>query len=159
MNVVVVPLCSTRNAILTFPAAKLVVIIESTNCGCVRRTVIVISSSVLCLQLQWGIIEIKSTGLASLWDLYCDSFLLILHGMVVTSGGEWSNPRLAETPRSYFKIRARDARKVKSKPCKNETSRIIKNAFEISRSCQNIPRPTFFEVPFATPVTGPCHPR
>ena len=32
-----------------------------------------------------------------------------------------------------------------------ETSRLIKNASEISRSCQNFPRPTFFEVPFATP--------
>ena len=44
----------------------------------------------------------------------------------------------------------RESRKVKIKPCKNETSRLIKNAFEISRSCQNFPRPTFFEVPFAT---------
>ena len=31
----------------------------------------------------------------------------------------------------------------------------IKNAFEISRSCQNFPRPTFFEVPFATPTVFP----
>ena len=48
----------------------------------------------------------------------------------------------------------RDSRKVKIKPCKNETSRLTKNAFEISRSCQNFPRPTFFEVPFATPYTA-----
>ena len=43
-------------------------------------------------------------------------------------------------------------KKSKSKPWKNETSRLIKNASEISRSCQNFPRPTFFEVPFATPL-------
>ena len=30
----------------------------------------------------------------------------------------------------------------------------MKNASEISRSCQNFPRPTFFEVPFATPSGG-----
>ena len=36
---------------------------------------------------------------------------------------------------------------------KNETSRLVKNVSEISRSCQNFPRPTFFEVPFATPNT------
>ena len=42
-------------------------------------------------------------------------------------------------------------KKSKSKPWKNETSRLIKNASEISRSCPNFPRPTFFEVPFATP--------
>ena len=35
---------------------------------------------------------------------------------------------------------------------KSETSRLIKNAFDISRSCQNFPRPTFFEVPFATRI-------
>ena len=55
-------------------------------------------------------------------------------------------------------MRARDSlvknfetQKTKNKPCKNETSRLIKNTSEISRSCQNFPRPTFFEVPFATP--------
>ena len=42
-------------------------------------------------------------------------------------------------------------KKSKNKPCKNETSRLIKNPSEISSSCQNFPRPTFFEVPFATP--------
>ena len=42
--------------------------------------------------------------------------------------------------------------KSKNKPCKNETLRLIKNAFEISRSCQNSPRPMFFEVPFAIPT-------
>ena len=31
----------------------------------------------------------------------------------------------------------------------------IQNAFKISRSCQNFPRPTFFEVPFATPTVFP----
>ena len=45
-----------------------------------------------------------------------------------------------------------ETQKSKNKPCKNETSRLIKNAFEILRSCQNSPRPTFFEVPFATPI-------
>ena len=45
----------------------------------------------------------------------------------------------------------RDSNKGKTKPCKNEASRVIKNALKISRSCQNFPRPTFFEVPFATP--------
>ena len=44
-----------------------------------------------------------------------------------------------------------ETQKSKHKPCKNETSRLIKNASAISRSCQNVPRPTFFEVPFTTP--------
>ena len=34
---------------------------------------------------------------------------------------------------------------------KRDFTRLIQNAFEISRSCQNFQRPTFFEVPFATP--------
>ena len=34
--------------------------------------------------------------------------------------------------------------KKKKQPWKNETSRLVKNASEISRSCQNSPRPTFF---------------
>ena len=46
-----------------------------------------------------------------------------------------------------------DLSKDKNKPCKNETPRLIKNAFKISRSCQNFARPTFFEVPFGTPNT------
>ena len=44
-----------------------------------------------------------------------------------------------------------DSTKVKTNHEKNETSRLIKNVSEISRSCQNFPRPKFFEVPFATP--------
>ena len=40
-------------------------------------------------------------------------------------------------------------KKVKNKPWKNETSRLIKNASEILRSCQNFPRPTFLKVPSA----------
>ena len=53
------------------------------------------------------------------------------------------------SPRLFGK-KFRD-RKSKNKPCKNETSRLIKNASEISRSCRNFPRPTFFVVPSATP--------
>ena len=34
------------------------------------------------------------------------------------------------------------------KSSENATSRHIKNAYEISRSGQNFPRPTFFEAPF-----------
>ena len=41
-------------------------------------------------------------------------------------------------------VRNPSLKKSKNKPCKNETSRLIENASEISRS-------TFFEVPFATP--------
>ena len=36
----------------------------------------------------------------------------------------------------------------------------MKNASEISRTCQNFPRPTFFVVPFATPYIvdeGDCY--
>ena len=73
-------------------------------------------------------------------------------------GGEWWNPRFAETPRSLLEIRARDSlvksfetQKSKNKPWKNETLRLIINASETSRSWQNFPRPTFYEVPFATP--------
>ena len=38
------------------------------------------------------------------------------------------------------------------KSLKNETSRPIKNASEISRSGQNFPRPTVFEVAFCSPT-------
>ena len=51
-------------------------------------------------------------------------------------------------------VKSFETQKSKNKPCKNETSRLIKNASEISRSCQNFLRPTFFEVPFATPNKG-----
>ena len=50
-----------------------------------------------------------------------------------------------------FGEKFRDSKKVKTNHEKNETSRLIKNASKISRFCQNFPRPTFFEVPFATP--------
>ena len=52
------------------------------------------------------------------------------------------------SPRLFGK-KFRDSKKVKTNHAK---TRLIKNASEISRSCQNFPRPTFFEVPFATPV-------
>ena len=45
----------------------------------------------------------------------------------------------------------RDSKKVKTNHAKTRLRDFIKNASEISRSCQNFPRPTFFEVPFATP--------
>ena len=51
------------------------------------------------------------------------------------------------SPRLFGK-KFRDSKKVKTNHAK---TRLIKNASEISRSCQNFPRPTFFEVPFATP--------
>ena len=54
------------------------------------------------------------------------------------------------SPRPFGK-KFRDSKKGKNKPCKNETSRLIKNASEISRSCQHFPIPMFFEVPFTTP--------
>ena len=53
------------------------------------------------------------------------------------------------SPRLFGK-NFRDSKKVKTNHA-NETSRLIKNSSEISRSCQNVQRPTFFEVPFATP--------
>ena len=53
-----------------------------------------------------------------------------------------------------FGEKFRDSKKVKKKTRKNETSRLIKNVSEISRSCQNFPRLTFFEVPFATPTSA-----
>jgi len=55
------------------------------------------------------------------------------------------------SPRLFGK-KFRDSKKSKNKPCKNETSRLIKNASEISRSCQHFPIPTFFEVPFTAPL-------
>ena len=55
------------------------------------------------------------------------------------------------SPRLFGK-KFRDSKKVKTNYEKNETSRLIKNVSEISRSCQNFPRPTFLEVPFATPL-------
>ena len=55
------------------------------------------------------------------------------------------------SPRLFGKKVSRLKKSV-NKPCKNEISRLVKNASEISRSCQNSPRPTFFEVPFATPI-------
>jgi len=48
----------------------------------------------------------------------------------------------------------RDSNKGKTKTWKDETSRLIKNALKISRSCQNFPRPTFFGEPFAIPPVG-----
>ena len=51
-----------------------------------------------------------------------------------------------------FGEKFRDSKKVKYKPWENETSRLIKNVSEISRSCQNSPRLAFFEVPFAIPT-------
>ena len=45
-----------------------------------------------------------------------------------------------------------DSNKGKNKTYKDETSRPIKNALKISRSCQNYPRSTFFEEPFAIPL-------
>lgn len=47
----------------------------------------------------------------------------------------------------------RHSKKGENKPCKNKTSRLIKHALKISRSCQNFPRPTFFKVPFTTPLS------
>ena len=35
-----------------------------------------------------------------------------------------------------------------------ETLRPIKNASEVSRSCQNFPRPAFFKVPFYNPISN-----
>ena len=55
------------------------------------------------------------------------------------------------SPRLFGK-KFRDSKKVKTNHTKTKTSRLIKNASEISRYCQNVPRPTFFEVPFATPI-------
>ena len=42
----------------------------------------------------------------------------------------------------------------KNNLCKKEPSRPIENALKILRSCQDFPRPTLFEVPFATPGTN-----
>ena len=50
-----------------------------------------------------------------------------------------------------FGEKFRDSKKVKTNHEKNDTPRLIKNISDISRSCQNFPRPTFFKVPFATP--------
>ena len=50
-----------------------------------------------------------------------------------------------------FGEKFRDSKKVKTNHEKNKTSRLIKNISDISRSCQNFARPTFFKVPFATP--------
>ena len=54
------------------------------------------------------------------------------------------------SPRLFGK-KFRDSKKVNTNHAKTRLRDLIKNASEISRSCQNFPRPTFFEVPFATP--------
>ena len=59
---------------------------------------------------------------------------------------------LFRNPSPRLFVESFETQKSKNKPCKNETSRLIRNASEISGSCQNFPRPTFFEVPFATPT-------
>ena len=61
------------------------------------------------------------------------------------------------SPRLFGK-KFRDSKKSENKSCENEISRLVKNASEISRSYQNFPRPTFFEVPCATlnHVVGFC---
>ena len=56
------------------------------------------------------------------------------------------NPRLRDLSVKKFETPRR------KKTRENETSRPLKNAFEISRSGRNFPSPTFFEVPFATPT-------
>ena len=55
-----------------------------------------------------------------------------------------------ETPPGIKKKKNQDSETQKSP--ENETSRHIKNAYEISRPGQNFARPTFFEVPFYTPI-------
>ena len=59
------------------------------------------------------------------------------------------NPRLRLLGKKF-----RDSKKSRNKPCKSETSRLIKSTFKIVKSCQNFLRPTFFEVPFSTPCTA-----
>ena len=46
-----------------------------------------------------------------------------------------------------FGEKFRDSKKVKTNHEKNDTPRLIKNISDISRSCQNFPRPMFFKVP------------
>ena len=53
-----------------------------------------------------------------------------------------------ETHRPKRKFRLRDA-----KSPEIETLRPIKNTSEVSRSCQNFPRPAFFKVPFYNPIS------
>ena len=53
-------------------------------------------------------------------------------------------------PNGKKKRQIRDSETQKS--LERETSRPIKNASEISRSGQNFPRPTFFEVAFCSPT-------
>ena len=56
------------------------------------------------------------------------------------------------SPRLFVK-KFRNSKKVKTNHAKTRLRDFnIKNASEISRSCQNFPRPTFFEVPFATSI-------
>ena len=62
-----------------------------------------------------------------------------------------TNLRLDQRPVGKKNSKLRDVLKT---PAGNETSRPIKNTSEISRSCQNCPKPTFFEVPFYTPSLG-----
>ena len=65
------------------------------------------------------------------------------------------NGKIQDSPRRRARdslVKSFETQKSKNKPCKKETLRLIKNASEILRSCQNFPRPKFFEVPFATPT-------
>ena len=62
-----------------------------------------------------------------------------------------TNPRLKDLLAK--KIRDSQMQKL---PWKKQSLRPIKNASEISRSGQNFPRPTFFEIPFYTPTLRGC---
>lgn len=57
-----------------------------------------------------------------------------------------------KTKRKEKKTNPRHRDTETQKSLKNETPRHIKNASEISRSGQNFPRPTVFEVAFCSPT-------
>ena len=61
------------------------------------------------------------------------------------------NWKLRETLVSKFETKTKKSSLRDAKSAENETSRIITNASQISRSGQNFPRPTFFKEPFYTP--------
>ena len=70
---------------------------------------------------------------------------------MVKSETRWDTKILVRNPSPRLFGETFRLKKSKNKPWKHETSRLIKNASASLRSCQNFPRPTFFEVPFATP--------
>ena len=93
-------------------------------------------------------VELYSTS------MYGDGFkkvtgtsLIIQGWRMVRSETGWDAEILVKNPSPrILSKKFRNSKKGKNKQCKNETSRLRKNAFKISRSCQNFPRPLYLHI-------------